>query len=406
MTVTRKSGDAPDEDELIELLQQTRAQAIFKRSRVPVTRKVVESCPDLLVVQLCCIGDDSVDKQACADHGVLVFNDPVSNGRSVVELVVAHLIGLSRRLYETDAECRTGVWGKTNRARFEIRGKTLGVLGLGNIGRATARVCEQLGMTIQFYDTREVSREVGRELGWTCAESIEALMRSSDAVTVHVSARDASGKSNAGLLSGGVLKHLGADRPEPCPRIFLNLSRGFLHSDADLREAIECGAIRKAAVDVYPEEPRGKGAAWTNPYGDLRQVAVTPHIGASTQEAQPRIAQRVSRTFGNFSHRGALRDCVFSPRASLRPAEAGDGAVLVVTHSTVRGTKRSIDDAIYRAGVSNLASAHRDFEEYGVAVDVALLDAPLTEAQVEALCEEAAQETGRPDAIRSVRQIT
>ncbi len=184
--VHRKSGDAPDEAELIDLLQKTGAHAIFKRSRVPVTRAVLEACPDLLVVQLCCIGDDSVDKQACADHGVMVFNDPISNGRSVVELVVAHLIALSRRLYETDQSCRAGNWEKNNKGRFEILGKRLGILGLGNIGRATARACEALGMEISFYDTRTVSQELGTELGWTRADSIEELFRSCDCVTAHL----------------------------------------------------------------------------------------------------------------------------------------------------------------------------------------------------------------------------
>ena len=409
MTVHRKRGDAPDEAELIELLQQTRAQVLFKRSRVPVTRAVVESCPDLLVVQLCCIGDDSVDKQACADHGIAVFNDPVSNGRSVVELVVAHLIALSRRLYETDAVCRTGAWTKSNKERYEVRGKVLGVLGLGNIGRATARVCEQLGMEVRFHDTREVAREVGCEFGWTYCASIEELFETSDCVTVHVSARDAAGQSNAGLLSDGVLLRLGAKRPESSPRIFLNLSRGFLHSTDDLRGAVEAGAIRRAAVDVYPSEPRGKGDAWVNPYGDVRRIAVTPHLGASTQEAQPRIAQRVTRTLGSFSGRGAVRDCVYAPRAVLGlgdEARAAGGAILVVVHSTARGTKRSIDDAIFAAGASNLSSVHRDFTEYGVAFDVAAIDAPLSEAQLEELCEAAARLTGHSDAIRSIRQIT
>jgi D-3-phosphoglycerate dehydrogenase len=409
MTVHRKRGDAPEEAELIELLQQTRAQVLFKRSRVPVTRAVVEACPDLLVVQLCCIGDDSVDKQACADHGVTVFNDPVSNGRSVVELVVANLIGLSRRLFETDAGCRTGQWDKSNKARYEVRGKILGVVGLGNIGRASARICEQLGMEIRFHDSREVAREVGREFGWTACETIEELLETSDCVTVHVSARDVNGQSNEGILSGGILHRLGKQRPEGSPRIFLNLSRGFLHTAEDLRSAIEAGAIRRAAVDVYPSEPRGKGVPWTNPYGDLRRVAVTPHLGASTQEAQPRIAERVTRTLSAFSTRGTVRDCVFAPRANLglgEEARSAGGAVLFVVHSTARGTKRSIDDAIFAAGASNLSSVHRDFGAYGVAFDVASIDAPLSEEQLEELCDAAARLTGREDAIRSIRQIT
>ena len=155
----------PDEDELMEALLKTKSQALFKRSKVPVTRRVIESCPDLCVVQLCCIGDDSVDKQACADEGVLVFNDPVSNGRSVVELVIGNLICLSRRLFETNTTCRRGAWEKNNTHRFEILGKNLGILGLGNIGRAVARAASALGMNILFYDTRQVSVELGRELG-------------------------------------------------------------------------------------------------------------------------------------------------------------------------------------------------------------------------------------------------
>lgn len=407
MHVHRKSGAAPDEDELIALLQETRAQVIFKRSRVPVTRRVVESCPDLLAVQLCCIGDDSVDKVACADHGVLVFNDPVSNGRSVVELVVGHLIGLSRRLYETNASCREGAWEKNNTDRYEIQGKVLGVLGLGNIGRAVARTCESLGMEIRFFDTREVSCELGREMGWTLASSVEDLFRGSDAVTVHVSARSVAGTSNASLLESGVLAQLGADRPETSPRLFLNLSRGFLHSAEELLAAVAEGRVKRAAVDVYPSEPRGKGAAWANPYAAEPRVVVTPHIGASTQEAQPRIAARVSQTFGGFSQRGNLRDCVFRPRMNLGFDElpSGTGALLLVAHATTRGTKRAIDETIYDAGASNLSSAHRDFDDLGVAYDLAALDRALTDAQLEDLVAAATRITGDSNAIRSIRQV-
>jgi len=407
MHVHRKSGAAPDEDELIALLQETRAQVIFKRSRVPVTRRVVESCPDLLAVQLCCIGDDSVDKVACADHGVLVFNDPVSNGRSVVELVVGHLIGLSRRLYETNASCREGAWEKNNTDRYEIQGKVLGVLGLGNIGRAVARTCESLGMEIRFFDTREVSCELGREMGWTLASSVEDLFRGSDAVTVHVSARSVNGTSNASLLESGVLAQLGADRPATSPRLFLNLSRGFLHSAEELLGAVADGRVKRAAVDVYPSEPRGKGTVWANPYAAEPRVVVTPHIGASTQEAQPRIATRVSQTFGGFSQRGNLRDCVFRPRMTLGFDELPSGtvALLLVAHATTRGTKRAIDETIYDAGASNLSSAHRDFDDLGVAYDLAALDRALTDTQLEDLVAAATRITGDANAIRSIRQV-
>ena len=408
VTVHRVTGTAPDEDELISLLQRHQSQALFKRSRVPVSRRVVESCPDLLVVQLCCIGDDSVDKVACAEHGVLVFNDPVSNGRSVVELVIAHLIALARRLYETNEACRRGEWEKSERERYEIQGKTLGVLGLGNIGRATARAAELLGMKVRFFDTREVAVEVGREFGWTPSSNIAELFRNSDFLTTHLSARDVSGKSNAGLITRDLLVQLGAERPEGSPRVFINLARGFLHSAEDLLHAIEIGAVRRAAVDVYPAEPRGKNDPWVNPYASQPRVAVTPHIGASTLEAQPRIARRVAQTFGAFSRWGSVRDCVFAPMVRMGLVEDGaDGAVvLIVAHSAARGTKRVITDAIYDAGADNLASTHKDFESLGLAVDLAVLDRALSEEDVHRFIAEAARVTGRPDAIRSVRQVT
>jgi len=399
-------SDAPNESELIRVLQETRAHVLFKRSRIPVSRAVVEACPDLFAVQLCCIGDDSVDKVACADHGVLVFNDPVSNGRSVVELVIAHLIALSRRLYETDAVCRTGVWEKNNIERYEIKGKTLGVLGLGNIGRQVARAADALGMKICFYDSRYAAAEVGTEFGWESANSIDELMRSADFVSVHLSATDASGDSNEGVITKERLMMLGADRPDSSPRIFLNLSRGFLHVPADLIGAIDAGVIRRAAVDVYPQEPRG-GEVWTNPYADSPRVVVTPHIGAATQEAQPRIARRVAWTLGQFSQLGNVRDMVFAPRSRLGLAEGNtEGKVLLaVVHSTARGTKRAVDDAIYQAGASNLSSVHKDFSALGVAYDLAAIDRPLSEEEVRGLVDEAARVTGDLDAIRSVRQI-
>lgn len=403
--VVRFAG-SPGEAELIRLMQETGAQVLFKRSRVEVTRAVVEACPQLLAVQLCCIGDDSVDKQACADHGVLVFNDPVSNGRSVVELAIGHLVALSRRLYETDVACRAGDWDKSNTERYEIQGKILGVLGLGNIGRQVARAAEAMGMKIRFFDSREVAQEVGQEFGWEAASSMAELFRGSDAVSVHLSAEDVLGRSNGGILTRELLSQLGADRPESSPRLFLNLARGFLHSAEDLLDAVRERRIRRAAVDVYPTEPHGK-EPWRNPYQDEPRVAVTPHLGAATNEAQPRIARRVAHTFRGFARFGSVRDCVFSPRTRLGLIEDGEeGQVLLaVAHSTARGTKRAIDDAIFEGGASNLSSVHKDFENLGVAYDLAALDRPLSPDALERLVAAAQAISGDHSAIRSIRQI-
>ncbi|MEZ4241160.1 MAG: NAD(P)-dependent oxidoreductase [Myxococcota bacterium] len=400
---TRVDRIGSDSD-LIDALQQTRAQVLFKRSRVPVTRAVIEACPELYAVLLCCIGTDSVDKEACAEHGIMVFNDPVSNGRSVVELAIAHLISLSRRLYETDTAMHADRWEKTEKGRFEVLDKVLGIVGLGNIGRQVARAAEGLGIEVRFYDTRPVAQEVGIEMGWSPAASLVELFRTSDMVTVHTSARDAWDNDNAGLLDP-VLAQLGADRPEPSPRVFLNLARGNLHSAEALLDAVRTGAIRRAAVDVYPEEPAPGATDWSNPYREEPRVACTPHIGASTLEAQPRIARRVANTIERFSRMGDVRDCVFEPRATLSVGDAAPGhAVIAVVHSVSRGTKKAVDDAIYEAEASNLGSTHRDFP-LGIAYDLSVVDRPLRADELERLVERSAALAHDPRAMRSVRQM-
>jgi D-3-phosphoglycerate dehydrogenase len=403
--VVDRRTEVPDEDTLIAWINEGRHELLFKRSRVPVTRRVVAACPSLMAVQLCCIGDDSVDKQACADHGVLVFNDPVSNGRSVVELAIGHVVALARRLYETYDHTRANGFDKSQDERFEVAGRTIGVLGLGNIGRGVARAAEALGMRVAFHDTREVAREVGNEMGWEEAPSIDALFRRSDVVTVHVSAEDARGRRNEGLLTRAHFAQLAADRPGESPRLFLNLARGFLYDPADLLDAIEQGQVRRAAVDVYPEEPRGKGP-WSNPYASQPRVAGTPHLGAATLDAQPRIARRVAQTVRSFHRSGALRDCVFRPRLVLGLGDLEHAStILAIAHSTARGTRKAIQDAIFEAGASADATAHQDFDDFGMAYDLTALDRPLTAEQLDRLVEAARRLTGDDAAIRSIRQV-
>ena len=401
----RRLATTPDEAGLIAEINKHEIQVVFKRSKVQITRKIIESCPSLLAVQLCCIGDDSIDKPACAENGIMIFNDPISNGRSVVELVIGTIISLARRLFETNESCRTGAWEKNNIDRYEIQGKVFGVIGLGNIGRAVARAAENLGMKINFYDTRQVSIELGKEMGWKHFDNLEAIFRASDCVTVHLSARDIKGSSNEGILDSLHLESLGADRPKG-PRIFINYARGFVHTPETLVKAIESGAIRKAAVDVYPHEPR-RGDSWSNPYQGHPDVVVLPHIGASTQEAQPRIAARVAETFGKFSQFGFVRDTPFKVRTQLALREQFEKgqSILIVCHSTARGTKRAIDEAIYQANVSNLSSVHKDFNELGFAYDLALLDGHLDEDEIALLIRRAEELTGEEKVIFSVRQV-
>ena len=311
-----RPSSTPNEDELIKLLEADPYELIYKRSRVEITPRVLDAAPNLSAVMLCCIGDDSVDKVACAQRGVLVTNDPVSNGRSVVELFTGEMICMARRVFEADRETNQNQFVKTQAQRFEVRGKTLGVFGLGNIGKQVAQVGELLGMKIAFYDNREVAREVGQTMGWDFAPTLADLFKTSDVVTAHISAFDYRGNSNDGVLKYEHFAAMG-EKERPSPRLFLNLARGNILDPKDLTRAVDEGHIGQAMVDVYPEEPRQKSDPWVNPYAGHPRIFGTPHIGAATLEAQPRIASHVAGTTRLLSRYGRLRNCVFGGKEEV-----------------------------------------------------------------------------------------
>lgn len=397
----------PDKQGVIDLLREHRPHLLFKRSRLEIDGDVLDASPELFAVMLCCIGDDSVDKQAAADRGVLVCNDPRSNGRSVAELVIGQMIMGARRIPDAWRETRDSRWLKSATGRFELKGKCLGIYGLGNIGKQVARLGEAMGMDILFYDVDEVARGVGETMDWAAAASARDLFAGSDFVTVHLSAEDPHARSNSGAVVRELLMALGEDRPVDSPRVFLNLGRGFLLDPADLLAAVAAGKVGHAFVDVFPEEPEAGAKTWQNPYAGEPAVHCTPHIGAATRDAQPRIARKMAHTARRFSQHATVEDCVFSPRHTIDVANTAEAAhVLAVVHSDDRGTKKAIDDIIYRAGIDNLQSAHRDFGRFGLAYDLTVLSRPLTDGEVEQLVAEASSLTGRPDAIRVVRQVT
>lgn len=378
---------------------------LFKRSRFVVDDAVVQAAPHLAAVMLCNIGDDSVDKHACARAGVLVMNDPVSNGRSVAEMVFGEMITLARRVFHAHESGRQHVWTKDAHRRFELKGKTLGVVGLGHIGKQVAQMATAFGMQVRFFDTSEIAREVGTALGFTCVRTLLELFRTSDVVSLHVSSEDSRGASNEGFVTYEHLAALGQACPAPSPRLLLNAARGFLFADDDLRRALDEGHVRAAALDVFVDEPGSKKDPWTNPFADHPNVVTTPHIGAATEEAQPRIAAYVASTTRLLNETGTVRDTVYAPRTTIGVEADVPYHVLAVTHADARGTKKAIDDAIYESGASNLQSAHRDFPKYGYAYDVSAIDRPLSDAQLDRLIVRADELSGVEGAIRSVRQI-
>ena len=404
--VERINEPPTQDDELIELLRRGRHNLIFKRSRVQITERLVKAAPDLFGVMLCCIGDDSVDKMACAQAGIMVINDPISNGRSVAEMVLGEIICLSRRIFEAAEATEDNRWTKSGADRYEINGKTLGIVGLGNIGKQVAQLGQAMGMKIVFFDNREVAREVGRVLGWHAAKSVKEVFELSHVLTMHLSATDYSGRSNENILTREMFMSMSQDVEIPGPRIFINAARGFIYEPDDLVAAVEAGKIDYACVDVFPREPHHKSEAWTNPYAGVPGIYATPHIGAATQEAQPRIARHVAGSTRLFSHFGRVRNCIYSPKYPIGVPEGEQPShILAVVHSDRRGTKKAIDETIYDAGLSNLSSVHKDFAPWGIAYDVNVIDGGLSQEQIQGLIDRTVQNTGDPTSIRSVRMI-
>ncbi len=391
---------------VLERLEAEQHDLLFKRSQFEVDREVLQASENLAAVMLCCIGDDSVDKQACADEGVMVMNDPVSNGWSVVEMVIGEMVCMARRIFGAVRATDRSVWTKDKHHRYELRGKSLSVIGLGNIGKQVAQMAEHFGMQINFYDNYEVAREVGSTLGWNACSSIREAFEQGDVVTVHVSAEDHRGNDNTGLLNyRDHFSRLAAERPERSPRLFINAARGFLFDPEDLKRAVDEEYVRHALVDVYPEEPGGQEEPWHNPYEDNERIWGTPHIGAATQEAQPRIAGRMGNTTYLFNRYGGIRDEVFGTGKAISVDSDKPPHVLTVVHSDARGTKKAVDDCIYEAGLSNIGSSHRDFARYGFAYDINAIDEPLERDQLRELVKTARSLSEDEQAIRAIRQI-
>ncbi|MFW5811526.1 MAG: NAD(P)-dependent oxidoreductase [Alkalispirochaetaceae bacterium] len=394
-----------DRDFVLQRLRDGGHDLLFKRSRFLVDQEVLEAAPQLAAVMLCCIGDDSVDKNACAREGVLVMNDPVSNGRSVAEMVIGEMICLARRIFVAHEAGREHLWTKESSGRYELQGRTISVIGLGNIGRQVARLAEAFGMRVAFYDQSSVAREVGRAFGWIECSSLEEAFRTGDVVTLHLSAEDSQGRRNERVIGLDHFRLLGADRGEQTPRVFVNAARGFLYDPDALRTALAEGVVRAAAIDVFPDEPGSRDDPWHNPYAELESVTTTPHIGAATEEAQPRIAQYMAGSAQLFNLRGTVRDTVFRPKLRIDlDAEPGQWALAVV-HSDARGTKKAIADTIFEAGANYLDSNHHDFPRYGIAYDLSAIDRPLEESELDRLVEAATEISGDPTAIRSIRQF-
>ena len=276
------------EEELAEKIKNVFILGI--RSGTRITPKVLQNADHLLTVGAYCIGTNQIDLLSCAQQGITVFNAPYSNTRSVVELIIGEIIMLFRDVVNKSNKMHKGIWDKSAKGAHEIRGKTLGIIGYGNIGSQVSVLAESLGMKVIFYDIVE---KLALGNAKRC-KTMQELLKTADIITVHV---DGS-PQNINLISE---KELHAMKDDV---IFLNASRGFVVDINALVKYLKNGKIKGAAIDVFPKEPKGKDDPFISELQQFPNVILTPHIGGSTEEAQKNIAEFVSTKIIEYINSG------------------------------------------------------------------------------------------------------
>jgi D-3-phosphoglycerate dehydrogenase len=324
---------ALDEADLVAALEGVALLGI--RSKTQVTAEVLRARPELTAVGAFCIGTNQIDLRAAAGAGVAVFNAPFSNTRSVVEMALAEIIILARRLIDRDRSLHAGTWDKSAAGSHEIRGRTLGIVGYGNIGSQLSVLAEALGMRVVYYDLEDKLALGNAE---RCA-TLEELLERAEAVTLHVDGRG----GNAGLFGAEQFARM---RPRS---LFLNLSRGFVVDHEALREHVLSGHIAGAAVDVFPEEPREQGDPFDSVLRGLPNVVLTPHVGGSTQEAQHDIGRFVAGKLADYARSGTTTLSVNLPTVALH---GGSAARFSLLHRNVPGVLARADSLVGEHGLN------------------------------------------------------
>jgi D-3-phosphoglycerate dehydrogenase len=327
---------ALDEADLIEAVRDVDILGV--RSKTHVTANVLDAAEQLLAVGAFCIGTNQIDLPAASQRGVAVFNAPYSNTRSVVELVMAEIISMARHLTDKNAAMHNGDWDKSAKGSHEIRGRTLGIVGYGNIGSQLSVIAEAMGMRVYFYDTQD---KLALGNAHRC-NSLTELLESAETVTLHVDGRS----GNAGMFGAD---EFAAMRPRS---LFLNLCRGFVVDHEALRENLLSGHIAGAAVDVFPEEPKSAGEKFSSSLQQVPNVILTPHVGGSTEEAQTDIGNYVAGKLGDYVADANTTMSVNFPQ--LQVSETDSSVRLLYIHRNVPGV---------------LATANRMLADHGTNID-------------------------------------
>ena len=320
------------EDELVTALPGVHLLGI--RSNTHITERVLDAATDLLAVGCFCIGTNQVDLVAAAQRGIALFNAPYSNKRSVVELVIAEIISLARRLPEKTQKMHDGVWDKSAKGSHEVRGRTLGIVGYGNIGTQLSNLAEALGLRVIFFDTADRLAHGNAQR----MKTLDELLEKADVVSLHVDGRP----GNAGFFGPEQFAKM---KPRS---IFINAARGMVVDNESLRDHILSGHIAGAALDVFPVEPKAQGDEFESVLRGLDNVILTPHVGGSTQEAQEEIGYFVAGKLAGFSLEGRTELSVNLP-AVLAP-QLQSGHRIGYLHHNVPGVLATINGVLADSG--------------------------------------------------------
>jgi D-3-phosphoglycerate dehydrogenase len=338
-TNVRKLNGALSETDLIKELKDVHLLGI--RSKTQVTKKILAAAPKLQAIGCFCIGVNQVDLKAATKQGVAVFNAPYSNTRSVAELVIGLAIMLIRRITDKNIAAHKGIWLKEAKGSFELRGKTLGIIGYGNIGSQISVMAESLGMKVVFYDI-ETKLPLGNAVA---ARNIKEVVSKADIVTLHIP----ENPSTENIINKTVLKQFKKGS------LLINYARGTVVDLNALAIALKEGHISGAAVDVFPWEPEKSGDKFSTPLQGLNNVILTPHIGGSTEEAQENIGEDVSNKLFNYLEKGITNGSHTLPALGL-PAVANAHRILHI-HNNVPGVLSAINTTL-AANKINILGQH------------------------------------------------
>lgn len=349
-TNVKKLSGALTEEELIHAIKDVHLLGI--RSKTLITEKVLKAATKLQAIGCFCIGVNQVNLKAATKKGVVVFNAPYSNTRSVAELVIGLSIVLIRRIIDKNNAAHKGIWNKEAKGSYELRGKTLGIIGYGNIGSQVSVLAEALGMKVVFYDI-ETKLPLGNA---TVYKHLKDVLQMADIVSLHVpetaQTKNLINKHNLKFFKKG--------------SILINYARGEVVDLEALAKALKDEYLSGAAVDVYPWEPEKNGDSFATPLQGLSNVILTPHIGGSTEEAQQNIGEDVSTKLFQYLERGNTNGSHTVPELSLPPVELAHRILHI--HNNVPGVMGAINTALSKNGINILGQYLKTNEHIGYAV--------------------------------------